>query len=95
MRCRGPVAASDIPVHREIYKEAAAYFDAYDPRHAAAVLKELLVPEGASRLAELRKAGDLVSAEYSAREVMPQWVNFFSRMEAIRSRATPVLAKAT
>jgi glycosyltransferase involved in cell wall biosynthesis len=85
MKCGGIVAASDIPVHREIYQDAAAYFNAYDAEDAAAVLHRLLEESSASRPESMRAAGNRVSALYSAEAIMPQWEAFFTALHAQRS----------
>ncbi len=48
MKCGGIVAASDIPVHREIYQDASVYFSAYDAQHAASVIASLLCANASS-----------------------------------------------
>jgi glycosyltransferase involved in cell wall biosynthesis len=91
MKCGGLVAASDIPVHREIYKDAATYFNAYDAEDTAAVLHELLDSQSGSRAELMRTAGAQVSALYSAAKIMPQWEAFFSELHAARQgRRSPV-----
>jgi glycosyltransferase involved in cell wall biosynthesis len=91
MKCGGLVAASDIPVHREIYKDAAAYFNAYDVEDAAALLHKLLDSPSNLRAETMRAAGAHVSALYSAANIMPQWDTFFSELHAARqSRNSPV-----
>jgi glycosyltransferase involved in cell wall biosynthesis len=86
MKCGGVVAASDIPVHREIYQDASAYFNTYDPEHAAAVLHTLLEDSAAPRLEALRAAGARVSALYSVAAIMPQWEAFFAHMQNLRRK---------
>jgi glycosyltransferase involved in cell wall biosynthesis len=85
MKCGCPVAASDIPVHREIFQNASSYFNTYDVEDAAAVLHGLLQEVGPSRLTELRQAGERVSAQYAADRIMPQWQAFFMRLQAQRN----------
>src|SRR5206468_2920400 len=58
MGCGTPVLASDIPVHRWVYGEAAEYVDAYDETAMArkiAMIAELPREEG--KLAEMRERG--------------------------------------
>jgi glycosyltransferase involved in cell wall biosynthesis len=86
MKCGGVVAASDIPVHREIYQDASAYFDAYDPEDAAAVLHSLLEEGAGLRLDAFRQAATRVSALYSAQAVMPEWAAFFAHLQTLRRR---------
>lgn len=79
MRCGCPVAASDLPVHREVYEDAAAYFDAYDVEDAAAAISSLLGPESAARRELLLVRGRAVSRRYLPAAVLPQWLEFFTR----------------
>lgn len=77
MRCGGVVAASDIPVHREVYREAAEYFNPYSPAEAAAAIARLVGSSTARREA-LLGAGERVSALYAADRIIPQWQEFLS-----------------
>lgn len=80
MRCGGVVAASDIPVHREIFGEAAEYFSPYSPAHLAAALKRLLGAHTAARREALIALGEDVSARYLPQQVLPQWSAFLSSL---------------
>ena len=81
MRCGGVVAASDIAVHRDVFDDACAYFNAYAPADMAQVLSELLTPEAAIRRDELRRRGAEVSARYLPEQVLPQWQNLLQRFQ--------------
>jgi glycosyltransferase involved in cell wall biosynthesis len=87
MKCGGLVAASDIPVHREIYQDAAAYFDTYDAEHAAAVVNGLLESRSAGPGEAMRTAGFRVSGLYSERAIMPHWEAFFAEQARARREA--------
>lgn len=76
MRCGGVVAASELPVHREVFGDAAAYFSPYSAEQLAAVLTTLITPDAADRRAALVRAGDEVSARYLPQRVLPQWQAF-------------------
>ncbi len=77
MRCGGMVAASDIPVHREVYGEAAEYFDPYDTGSLTASLQGLIAGAGAeTTLERLRGAGQQQSALYLPERILPQWAAF-------------------
>lgn len=84
MRSGGVVAASDIPVHREIYADAAEYFDPYSTSSLVAALGALLTPEASSRHDELRQLGSAVSARYLPNHILPQWQAFFERLHKAR-----------
>ncbi len=78
MRCAGVVAASDLPVHREIYADAAVYFDPYSSGSIVSALMKLMGPGSASE--ELRRTlvekGNTVSARYMPEAVLPSWQAF-------------------
>ena len=74
MRCGGVVAASDIAVHREIYGDAAVYFDPYNTEELARVVRGLLYDKGADNLREdLRTKGGMQSAKYLPELILPKW----------------------
>jgi glycosyltransferase involved in cell wall biosynthesis len=87
MRCGGVVAASDISVHREVYGDAAAYFDPYDTDSLVHCLYSLIVSEDAhSRREVLRARGLEQSARYLPDRIVPQWVEFLQKVAtSIRS----------
>jgi glycosyltransferase involved in cell wall biosynthesis len=87
MRSGGLVAASDIPVHREIYTDAAEYFDPYSTADLADTLRHLLSPNGAQFREELRNRGQAVSARYVPECIMPQWQAFLSGL--MQGRRSP------
>ena len=77
MRCGGVVAASDIAVHREVYGDAAVYFDPYDTQTVVQALQSLIYTEDAeTRRAALREAGLEQSARYLPERIVPQWEAF-------------------
>ena len=77
MRCGGVVAASDIPVHREVYGDAAVYFDPYDTQSVVHALQALVYADDAQPRAEtLRAAGLEQSARYLPERIVPQWEAF-------------------
>ena len=85
MRCEGVVAASDLPVHRDIYGDAAVYFNTYEPADLARVVDGLLGEGAQARRDALREAGERVSASYLPECVLPQWQDFLHRL----SRQSP------
>jgi glycosyltransferase involved in cell wall biosynthesis len=82
MRCAGVVAASDIPVHREIYGNAAAYFNPYSPEDIGSVIGQLLQPDSAGHREALVDNGRLVAGRYTEECVIGQWNEFLQRMPA-------------
>ncbi|MEL5850152.1 MAG: glycosyltransferase family 1 protein, partial [Candidatus Igneacidithiobacillus chanchocoensis] len=91
MRCGGVVAASDIAVHREVYGEAAVYFDPYDTQSVVQALQTLVYTEDApTRTEALRHAGLEQSARYLPERIVPQWDRFLRGITG-NSSSNPVL----
>ena len=90
MACGTPVIASDIPVHRWVYGDAAAYADPYDEEALARVMAELAeLPREEGVLADMRDRGFRQAGLYTAESLAPRWE------EAIASAAArPGLAGA-
>jgi glycosyltransferase involved in cell wall biosynthesis len=76
MRCGSPVVSSDIPVHREIYGQASAYFDPYSIEGAAMSLTSVLKELG--RRESMIQLGRKVSERYLPSCILPAWTNFFA-----------------
>ncbi|MBU0499529.1 MAG: glycosyltransferase family 4 protein [Gammaproteobacteria bacterium] len=89
MRCGGVVAASDIPVHAEVFGDAAAYFDPYDTASVVDCLHGLIAAEDSqSRCAALRAKGLKQSMRYLPDRIVPQWMDFLHKVAAWRKRRT-------
>ncbi len=82
MLCGGVVAASDIPVHREVYGEAARYFDKFAPEHIADTIGALIDPAKKRQTTALRKRGIAHAAQYRREVIAPQWGELFQRVRA-------------
>jgi glycosyltransferase involved in cell wall biosynthesis len=81
MRSGGRVIASDIPVHREIYDNAAEYFNPYSTANLLDALKRVIYsPEAAQVQRQLEEAGQEVAARYQPDKVLPQWDRFLKRV---------------
>jgi glycosyltransferase involved in cell wall biosynthesis len=76
MRSGGVVAASDIPVHREVYGDAAEYFSPYSSVDAAAAIAQVIDPAHVVRRNQLVTAGARVAMRYLPERVLPQWREF-------------------
>ncbi|MGD9888333.1 MAG: glycosyltransferase family 4 protein [Halothiobacillaceae bacterium] len=63
MRCGGIVAASDIPVHREVYGEAAEYFDPYDTASVVQALSKVMYDDQAQAIQEQLRTVGLAQSE--------------------------------
>ncbi|AOI81610.1 hypothetical protein WI67_03680 [Burkholderia cepacia] len=84
MRSGGVVIASDIAVHREVFGEAAMYFNAYSSEELADAMGRLLYDEGAiEERNRLRTHGAVVSERYLPEVILPQWESFLSRVATV------------
>jgi hypothetical protein len=81
MRCGGVAVSSDIPVHREIYRDASEYFNPYSTEDAAAAIRRVIAPEGEGLRERLRERGRLVSDRYTPRVILPKWDDFFQTLK--------------
>lgn len=81
MSSGGFAVASDIPVHREIYEEAAEYFDPYSTRSLVNALRKVLYDEDAEQQQEkMRKRGEEVASRYLPAAILPQWETFLEKV---------------
>lgn len=80
MRCGGVVAASDIPVHRDVYADAAEYFSPYSAPDLVGALHRLLSSDGEPRRTALRERGEQVSVQYTPERILPLWQDFLSQI---------------
>jgi glycosyltransferase involved in cell wall biosynthesis len=77
MACGGITIASDIPVHREVYDDAAEYFDPYATMSLVKALKKVLYDQNAPQAQQrMRERGDEVSSRYLPEKIIPQWEVF-------------------
>lgn len=94
MACGTPLIASDIPVHRWVYGDAAEYCDAYDEEDMARVLARFAeLPREEGHLAEMRDRGLRQARLYSPEVLAPRWHEAILRAAAARS-APPAPALA-
>ncbi len=80
MRSGGIVIASDIAVHREVFGDAAAYFNTYDADDATAAIARVLGEGGAAERDRMRAEGALVSQRYMAASILPKWDALFRKL---------------
>lgn len=78
MRCEGLVVASDIPVHREIYGNAARYFNPYSPMDLTQTIKHVLASQRTNENTAYRDRGTAVSSQYLPAAILPKWSNFLN-----------------
>jgi glycosyltransferase involved in cell wall biosynthesis len=81
MQSGGRVIASDIPVHREIYDDAAEYFNPYSTVSLKDALKKVIyAPDSPEVQRKLEKAGQAVAGRYQPEQILPQWDRFLARV---------------
>jgi hypothetical protein len=91
MRSGGLAIASDIAVHREVYADAAVYFNPYSTASLVEAMKSVVyASDSATVQEELRLAGQEVSARYLPERILPQWQKFLA---AVSERRTADLAR--
>ena len=74
MACGAPVLASDIPVHRWVYGQAAEYFDAYDEVALGQQMARVAaLPRDSGHLAEMSDRGLRQVRAYQADTLAPRW----------------------
>jgi glycosyltransferase involved in cell wall biosynthesis len=76
MMSGGAVVASDIPVHREIYADAAEYFNAYSSEALVQAIAGVIDPAQPSRREELVAKGASVARRYACEVILPKWQAF-------------------
>lgn len=82
MRSGGAVAASDIPVHREVYDDAAEYFSPYSALEMADAISRVIDPAQSLRRQELIELGANISAQYLPEKILPKWKDFLERLRS-------------
>ena len=76
MKSGGAVVASDLPVHREIYRDAAEFFNPYDIGDVVRGICAVIDPFQAARRSELAIRGAAVAALYDRAVIAPKWDAF-------------------
>jgi glycosyltransferase involved in cell wall biosynthesis len=85
MRSGGVVIASEIPVHQEVYGNAAEYFDPYSTASLVKAIKKVVYDGGADEVQQnLRCRGREVSSRYLPEQILPQWHAFLGRVASER-----------
>ena len=76
MKSGGAVVASDIAVHREVYSDAAEFFNPYSVDDLRRAIQEVIDPAKLARRDELIAKGKIVSQRYSNEVILPKWQSF-------------------
>ena len=95
MASGGVVAASDLPVHREVFADAAEYFNPYSVTSLAQALAKVLDPAHGEFRHAMVCRGAIVSRLYTFDEIMPKWKDLFMRCVTDRKqdRAAQLIEK--
>jgi glycosyltransferase involved in cell wall biosynthesis len=78
LRCGGVVVASDLPVHREVYGAAAAYYTPNTADALAAVLARLAGTPSEAERSSLQALGLEIAARYTPQSLLPRWQALFA-----------------
>lgn len=79
MACGGVVVASDIAVHREIYGDAAWYFDPYAFQDQAQIIEKILNVDAALRI-EMQLRGLAQAKKYHRPIIQQKWEEYFAHI---------------
>jgi glycosyltransferase involved in cell wall biosynthesis len=81
MRSGGITIASDIPVHREIYDDAAVYFDPHSTASLAESLAYTLYSDHSwATICDLKQRGQEVSGRYLPEVILPKWDRLLAQL---------------
>lgn len=81
MASGGITIASDIPVHKEVYGDAAEYFDPYSTMSLVNALKKVLYdPDALTIRTQMQERGKAIAARYRPEVILPQWESFLRRI---------------
>jgi glycosyltransferase involved in cell wall biosynthesis len=83
MMSGGAVVASDIAVHREVYSEAAEYFNPYSVENLSRAIQDVIDPARSARREELAAKGAVVSRRYTYEAILPKWQSFLTSVSSI------------
>jgi glycosyltransferase involved in cell wall biosynthesis len=78
MKCGGAVVASDIAVHREIYADAAVYFNPYCVEDLAQALQNVIDTDRSGQREELVNRGGRIATRYSHEMLAEDWRKFLT-----------------
>lgn len=83
MASGGVVVASDIPVHREVYGEAARYFDPYCEENASNALSTVLSEQNARISERMREEARRLTELYRAEQILQKWRVFLQSLKKV------------
>lgn len=85
MMSGGVVVASDIAVHREIYSDAAEYFNPYSVEELARAIWEVIDPAHSVHRDKLVSLGAVVARRYTCEAILPKWQAFLASPNTARA----------
>jgi glycosyltransferase involved in cell wall biosynthesis len=78
MKSGGAVVASDIPVHREVYADAANYFNPYSVQDLSRAISEVIDSVQSACRDELVVKGAIVAERYCHDAILAKWRTLFT-----------------
>ncbi|MGH8290020.1 MAG: glycosyltransferase family 4 protein [Steroidobacteraceae bacterium] len=97
MASGGAVVASDLPVHREVFADAARYFNPYSVDEMVATIGAVINADGVSNRCQLVMRGAEVAQRYKCEIVLPKWERFLTSLVGSEARArldAPIMTDA-
>jgi glycosyltransferase involved in cell wall biosynthesis len=89
MRSGSPVVASDIPVHREVYADAAEFFNPYSVDSLSHAIQSVIDPAHSARREELVARGATIGERYCHDSILPKWQSFLElKTSSVSTSAT-------
>jgi glycosyltransferase involved in cell wall biosynthesis len=76
MSSGGAVLASNLPVHREIYADAAEYFSPYSVHDMSQAIRGVIDPSRAAHRDRLVSRGASIARRYTFEQLAPKWQSF-------------------
>ena len=92
MKSGGAVIASDIPVHREVYADAAEYFNPYSGGDLMRAIQLVIDAKSRARRDELIAKGAVVAQRYAYEAILPKWQKFLETCSSESSSPAPARA---
>lgn len=85
MQSGGIVISSDIPVHREIYREASEYFNPYSTEDTSQAILRVLADDGGPVRERLLTEAHKVTDNYTPQNILPQWAELLRTLKPSQS----------
>jgi glycosyltransferase involved in cell wall biosynthesis len=76
MKCGSVVVASDIPVHREVYADAAEFFNPYSVDSLSRAIQSVIDPAYDGHRQDVITRGAVVAERYTHDSILPKWQSF-------------------